>query len=411
MKFYLVGGAVRDQLLNRNSHDKDYVVVGSTPDEMIKKGFIPVGESFPVFLHPETKEEYALARKEIKTAKGHKGFKFQFSPDVSLEEDLKRRDLTINAIALDLETQEIIDPYEGKNDLNNKILRHVSKHFVEDPLRVLRVARFKAKFPDFSIAPETKEIMAEISYSSELNSLSGERILNEVIKTFETENPDLFFRVLEEVHALPSLFPELQKLVGVTAGPVKYHPEGDSFEHTMLVLKNARRMSPKFEVLFSALVHDLGKGITPKEILPSHRGHEITGLPLIEKLSDRIKVPHSWKDLALVFTKNHLKIHQVFQMKAKGLHNFLLAVDAYRRPSRLQDYLICSKADRMGKLSTEFPSEDFLEKVYNASSQIDYSDLLGKYSGQKLGEMINRRRINLISTLISKDELNKAHTD
>lgn len=399
MKTYLVGGAVRDLLLGNNSEDKDYVVIGATPSEMEKKGFKKVGKDFPVYLHPQTNEEYALARMENKTAPGHDGFEFQYGPEVTLKEDLFRRDLTINSIAMDLENNnKIHDPYKGKKDLDNKILRHVSEHFKEDPLRVLRVARFQSLLPEFEIAPETMDLMTEISLSGELETLSGERIFMEINKTLKTERPDLFFKVMKDCKALPILFPELNKLIGVPQSP-KYHPEGDAWIHTLLVLQSSCELSKDPKVRFACLVHDLGKGETPADVLPSHRNHENTGLPLIENFCNKLKVPNKFKDLSLKVCKSHLLVHKAFELRPKTILGLLKSVDALRNPDVFEEFILCCQADNMGKQKEDYPQGDFIKECYKVVKNLDTTGLKEKFSGKKLGEEIDHARILAIKAL------------
>ena len=315
LNFFLVGGAVRDALLNRNVVDKDYVVVGSSVDEMLSLGFIQVGKDFPVFLHPKTKQEYALARTEKKSGQGYTGFNCNAAEDVTLEEDLLRRDITVNAMAMD-NTGKIVDPYNGQNDLNNRVLRHVSEAFIEDPLRVLRVARFAARYHEygFTVAPETLTLMTQLSESRELLSLSGERVWQEMERSLADPNPQIFFQVLYQCQALKSLWPDLHNLWGIP-NPERWHPEICSGIHTMMVLKQAVLLSEKTSVRFASVCHDLGKSLTEDSTLPSHPGHETAGLPLIEELCARLRVPTAHKSLALKVCQFHLHVHKAFELK------------------------------------------------------------------------------------------------
>jgi tRNA nucleotidyltransferase (CCA-adding enzyme) len=379
--------------LGQKPQDKDFVVVGSTPEEMINQGFKRVGKDFPVFLHPKTKEEYALARKERKTAKGHDGFFFDYSPAVTLEQDLFRRDITINAMAM--EDSNLIDPFNGKRDLEKKIIRHVSDHFKEDPLRVLRVARFAARFSDFTVHEDTIAIMREIALTDELQSLSGERVYMEMEKAMETSKPEIFFEVLDKCGALEILFPELAKLKGVPQTK-KYHPEGDAWIHTMLVLKNACKLSGSKDIRIAALLHDLGKGTTPKDILPSHHGHEEGGLPLIENFANKYKLPKKTLDLALKVCKFHLLAHKVFELKPSTLLDLLNSLDAFRKPDLLESFLICTLADNLGKLNETYPQREYIIRVFNALNEIDLSEATQQDNPEKIKEMIREIRIKAI---------------
>tara|TARA_Y100000034_G_scaffold136409_1_gene212704 strand:+ start:11931 stop:13148 length:1218 start_codon:yes stop_codon:yes gene_type:complete len=389
MKIYLVGGAVRDLLLKKPEKDKDYVVVGSTPDEMLSLGYDQVGESFPVFLHPETKDEYALARKERKTSKGYAGFSFDFDKNVTLEEDLLRRDLTINAIAMDLETKEIIDPYGGAKDLEDKIIRPVSEAFMEDPVRVLRAARFAAKY-DFSFSKEIFPVVKEMKESGELSSLTGERVLIELEKAFELEKPSVFFDKLKELDVLDVVFPHIHRLIGVEQNPL-YHPEGDCYIHTMLVLDKAREKTTDFKVLYTALVHDLGKGVTPKEILPKHIGHEEGGLPLVKEMSDFLRVDRRTKEFAMAFCKEHLNIHRSMEIRPTKVVRLLRRLRATKveEESRLRGFLLCSLSDSLGKNRKEYIQADYLMECFKAIQKVKPKDLIKEgFSKDKIKQVI-----------------------
>ncbi|HEY8540030.1 MAG TPA: multifunctional CCA addition/repair protein, partial [Steroidobacteraceae bacterium] len=337
MEIYLVGGAVRDELLGLPVRERDWVVVGAEPQELLDRGFRPVGKDFPVFLHPETNEEYALARTERKTGPGYRGFETRFSPDVTLEQDLERRDLTINAIAKDPETGKLIDPFGGERDLRDRVLRHVSPAFVEDPVRVLRVARFAARFAPlgFTVAPETIELMRQIAASGELDALVPERVWLELHKTLQMPAPWRFFEVLRDANALAVIFPEIDALFGVPQ-PEQWHPEIDSGLHTMMVLEQACRLSPDPIVRFAALVHDLGKGTTPKDEWPRHVAHEHRGVPLIEQLCARLRVPNAFRDLAILVGRHHLVMHKADQLRPGTMLELLEHLDAFRRPERVE---------------------------------------------------------------------------
>lgn len=387
MKVYLVGGAVRDELLGLTPKDKDYVVVGSSVDEMLNLGYTRVGSGFPVFLHPETKEEYALARKEKKCGVGYTGFEFEWE-GVSLEDDLFRRDLTINAMAKDTITGEIIDPFGGMNDLKNGILRHVSNHFVEDPLRVLRLARFLTQFP-FSVHETTVALVIKIVESGELNHLTGERIWKEMSKALLSNDPQSFFEFLLAVGALHKFMPELACLKGIPQNP-KYHPEGCVWTHVMMVLNNACIMSRDLSVRFSALVHDLGKGVTPKETLPAHHDHEENGLPLVERVCQRFKVEKECKKLALKVCELHLRIHKSMELRPGKLLQLLKNMEAFRNEEMFNGIMICCRADNLGKLSDHYPQALFLTVLKERMKECDIQTLVEKYQGAKLVEQIQQ---------------------
>jgi tRNA nucleotidyltransferase (CCA-adding enzyme) len=368
-------------------------VVNSSPEEMLQKGFRQVGKNFPVFIDPKTKEEYALARKEKKTGPGHDGFSFEFSPEITLEEDLLRRDLTINAMAMD--GDKLIDPYGGKSDLENKILKHVSKHFAEDPLRVLRVARFAALLEDFKIHPETLTLMKNMTNSGELKNLTPERVYMEMERAMAYPNPARFFEVLSDCDALKLLFPELENLKGVPQTE-KYHPEGDAWIHTMLVLKAGCKLSKKPEVRFSCLLHDFGKGITPKDILPKHTGHETAGLPLIKDFCRRYKFPNKIRDLALKVCEFHLLSHKAFELKASTIIDLFTKINCFRDEEVLENFLLCSQADDMGKLSTSYPQAKYLKRCFEELKQLNLGELTKDLEGSLIKEKIRAARIELI---------------
>ena len=378
LNIYLVGGAVRDQLLNRAVQDHDYLVVGASVKEMLALGFQQVGKDFPVFLHPKTKQEYALARTERKQGHGYTGFACYAEPDVTIEQDLLRRDLTINAMAKS-RNGEIIDPYQGQQDLNNRVLRHVSDAFVEDPLRVLRVARFAARYHNygFTIAPETLELMTKISASGELTALSAERIWQEMQRSLNEEHPEVFFQVLRQCQALKALWPELNALWGVP-NPAQWHPEICSGDHTMMVLQQAVLLTHnnknKTAIRFAALCHDLGKGLTASEHWPSHRGHEKAGLPLVEKIATQLKVPNYCRQLALKVCEHHLHCHKAFQLKPSTLLRIFNQLDVWRKPQEFDDFIITCKSDFLGRLGFEnrpYPQEQYLKDAMLAASSIN----------------------------------------
>jgi tRNA nucleotidyltransferase (CCA-adding enzyme) len=374
MNVYKVGGCVRDERLGLPVKDRDWVVVGASPEEMIEAGFKPVGKDFPVFLHPETREEYALARTERKTAPGYTGFVFHAAPDVTLEEDLRRRDLTINAMA-ETDDGEVIDPFNGQRDLELRLLRHVSPAFAEDPLRILRVARFAARFAHlgFKIAGETLELMREMVRNGEVDALVPERVWQETVRAMAEANPARFFGVLRECGALARLFPEIERLFGVPQ-PEEHHPEIDTGLHTMMVLDQAAHLSDDPRVRFAALMHDLGKGTTPKEQWPRHIEHEARGVPLVEALCQRLKVPNDYRDLAVLVTKYHLHYHRAAELRDDTLLDTLQALDAFRRPERFEQFLLACEADSRGRPGFEdldYAQPEIFRAAYQAAAAID----------------------------------------
>ena len=397
MKIYLVGGAVRDKLLGLPVKDRDWVVIGATPKKMIEEGFEPIGENFPVFLHPKTKEEYALARTERKSGKGYKGFVFYSSPKVTLEDDLKRRDLTINAIAED-ENGELIDPYGGEADLKNGILRHVSPAFVEDPLRVLRIARFAACF-GFKIADETIKLLHIISKSNELDTLTPERVWSEMEKALAGKYPTRFILALRSCNALKILFPEIDALFGIPQDK-KYHPEIDVGRHTLMALNQSVQLSPDPIVRFSVLVHDLGKATTPKEQLPNHDGHETRGINIIDSFCERYKIPNKYHDLAACVSEFHIDCHQIQEMEPKEILERLEKLDAFRRPERFKKFLIACESDSRGRAGfeeKEFPQAKYFLNALEISRGVNV-DLLANKSlkGKELGEALRKERIKIL---------------
>jgi len=353
MKIYLVGGAIRDRLLGLPVKEKDWVVVGATPADMAALDYKPVGKDFPVFLHPATKEEYALARTERKTGRGYHGFEFHSAPEVTLEEDLKRRDLSINALAEDADGQ-LIDPYGGVQDLQAKLLRHVSPAFVEDPVRVLRVARFAARFAPlgFTLAPETLALMRQMVDNGEVDALVPERVWQETLKALGCERPSVYFSVLRECGALAKVFPELERLFGVPQ-PAKWHPEIDTGVHVFMVLDQAARLSADLSVRFAALTHDLGKGTTPKDVLPHHYGHEERSVVLVEGLCERLKTPRDFRELAVLVAHYHGLAHRAQALRADTLLKLLENSDALRRPERFELFLLACEADHRGRTQKE----------------------------------------------------------
>lgn len=347
MEIYTVGGAVRDGLLGLPVHDRDYLVVGATPAAMLARGFKPVGKDFPVFLHPRTHEEYALARTERKTGPGYTGFAFHAAPEVTLEEDLARRDLTINAIA-QAEDGRLIDPYGGQADIAARVLRHVGPAFVEDPVRILRLARFAARFSDFSVAPETLALMRQMVANGEVDALVPERVWQEIAKGLMESKPSRLFRVLRDCGALARLLPELDRLFGVPQRP-DYHPEIDTGEHVMLVIDMAASRGEPLPVRFAALLHDLGKGTTPADILPRHIGHEARSVELGELVCARLKVPAECRDLALLMARHHGEIHRSGELRPATIVTLLEKTDAFRRPERFAQLLAACAADFNGR--------------------------------------------------------------
>jgi tRNA nucleotidyltransferase (CCA-adding enzyme) len=397
MKIYLVGGAVRDALLQIPIKDKDFLVVGATANEMASLGYRQVGKDFPVFLHPKTQQEYALARIERKTGIGYDGFSCDASASVTLEEDLLRRDLTINALAQD-EQGNIYDPYGGQADLNNKLLRHVSDAFVEDPLRVLRVARFAARFHSlgFTIAKETLALMSNISQGGELEALTPERVWQECDKALNTDNPQVFFQVLRDCGALKALFPEIDNLFGIPQ-PEKWHPEIDTGIHTLLTLKQAALLSDDISVRFAALVHDLGKALSPKEHLPKHHGHGQKGLGLIKQLCQRLRVPNDCKELALLVSDQHQNIHNAFALKASTVNSLFDKGDFWRKPERLEKLLQVCKADLRGRTGFEndpYPQANYLHACFELAKRIPVSDIVAAgYQGAQIKTQLSQARV------------------
>ena len=370
LNVYLVGGAVRDQIMGIPSMDRDYVVVGHTMEEMIARGFRQVGKDFPVFLHPETGEEYALARIERKCGVGYNGFTVDFNPTVTLEEDLSRRDLTINSMAFNM-NGELIDPYNGLDDIRTGTLRHTSIAFAEDPLRVLRTARFASRY-QFSIADHTFDLMQHIVKSGELNDLTPERVWKEIEKTLGERKPSIFFEELSRCGALSAIMPELEALKGVSQ-VAQHHPEGDVWTHTMMTLDSAASMSDSIAVRFGALCHDLGKGMTPKELLPRHYDHEAAGVPLVNAICDRYKIPTHIRDIAVMATREHLHIHRIAEMTPKSVMRLFARCDAIRRSNRFADMLLVCKADHYGrKLERDgYAPATIVTKYLHAAKGID----------------------------------------
>lgn len=406
MQVYLVGGAVRDKLLNYPYKDCDYVVVGSTAEEMLALGYKQVGADFPVFLHPKTREEYALARTERKSGSGYKGFEVSATWDVTLEQDLLRRDLTINAMA---ESENgLIDPYGGATDIKNKLLRHVSPAFKEDPLRVLRVARFAARYAHlgFSVAVETLNLMREMAESGELSELVAERVWTEINRALTERTPDAFFQILRDCGALGVILPEVDRLFGVPQ-PELHHPEVDTGVHTLMVLQQAALLSVKPEVRFAALMHDLGKGLTPKEHWPKHHGHEEKGVGAIKQLCKRLAVPNVYADLAQKVAKYHTHCHRAFELKPSTLLKTLEAIDTFRQPEKLDMYLLACEADSRGRTGFEnklYPQSEYMQKAFEAAKQVNAAVFVEQgITGKQVGEEVTKERIRVMQLL--KEEL------
>ena len=400
MQKFLVGGAVRDRLLQLPVKDYDYMVVGSTPEELLSLGYQQVGKDFPVFLHPKTGDEYALARTERKQGSGYNGFSCYSGKDVSLEDDLIRRDLTINAIAED-DHGEYFDPYHGIQDLNNKILRHVSPAFSEDPLRVLRVARFAARFfkLGFSIAPETLSLMQQLSDCGELGYLTPERVWAETEKALATDSPQIYFQVLRDCGALVVLFPEIDCLFGIP-GPKRWHPEIDTGIHTLMVVEQSVLLSNDVAFRFACLVHDLGKALTPKEKWPSHKGHGFLGLAVIKSLCIRLKVPNECRDLALMVSEHHTIIHSAFELKPSTLLKLMNSCDAWRKPQRFLQMLECCVADSKGRTGFEdksYPSADYVWQAFQVALTVNVQDIIKRgIKGAEIKEALLIARIDAV---------------
>lgn len=397
MKTFLVGGAVRDALLRLPVKDRDWVVVGATPDSMLAQGYQQVGRDFPVFLHPESREEYALARTERKSGNGYTGFVTQFAPDVTLEQDLQRRDLTINAIAQAADGT-LIDPYHGQQDLQQRTLRHVSAAFNEDPLRVLRVARFAARFAhlNFRVAPETQALMREMAHSGELAHLTAERVWKETEKALLTRNPQVYFQLLRDCDALQVLFPEIDNLYGIPA-PVKWHPEIDTGVHALMTLTMAAALSDQLDVRFSTLFHDVGKALTPPEKWPSHHGHGPAGVPIVEALCQRLRVPNQVRDLALVVTEFHDVVHTIERQPADALVALFDRIDAWRKPDRVEKMALASEADARGRTTLEsmaYPQGDYLRRAFALAQAVPTKAVVeAGFTGAAVREELTRRRV------------------
>ncbi len=406
MKIYKVGGVVRDRLLGLPHQDSDWVVVGATPEQMRQLGFKQVGKDFPVFLHPETHEEYALARTERKTAPGYRGFSVHATADVTLEDDLRRRDLTINAMA-ETPSGHLVDPFGGLSDIENKCLRHVSPAFAEDPVRILRVARFAARLRPlgFQVAEETMVVMHDMVQSGEVDALVPERIWAELVRALSERKPSHFFDVLRQCGALARIFPEVDRLFGVPQRR-EHHPEVDTGVHTMLVLDRAAALSSDTGVSFAALVHDLGKGTTPQHEWPRHVDHEERSVELINALCERLRVPNAYRKLATLVARYHSHCHRAAELRGGTYLKVLKALDALRRPETLEPFLLACQADSQGRLGCEqrpYPQAQMFRDAYEAARQTDAQSLMDKgFSGASLGKELAQRRIEAINRVLAE---------
>ncbi len=404
MQIYSVGGAVRDELLGLPVKDHDYVVVGSSPEEMLALGYKAVGKDFPVFIHPKTHEEYALARTERKTAGGYRGFAVHAAPDVTLEQDLARRDLTINAIAKDVEGN-LIDPYNGIADLQTGLLRHVSIAFSEDPVRILRTARFAARFTQFTVATETNRLMCDMVSNGEVDALVAERVWQELAKGLMEAQPSRMFAVLRACGALKKILPELDRLWGVPQ-PAIHHPEIDTGVHVMMGIDYAASQKFSLPVRYAALMHDLGKGTTPVDILPRHIGHEERSVHLLKDVNKRLRVPNDCKELAHIVAKFHGKLHQVSKMRPDTLLSFLMELDAIRQPMRFQDYLKACESDSRGRTGLEncpTPEADLMLNVLEAAMSIDAGSVAKQFdTPEKIKQAIFLARLTAIQNQITQ---------
>lgn len=398
---YVVGGAVRDALFNLPIKDKDWVVVGATPEKMTYLGFTPVGNDFPVFLHPDSKEEYALARTERKSGRGYKGFTVYASPDITLEEDLLRRDLTINAIAKD-KNGNLIDPYGGLNDIKSRTLRHVSPAFSEDPVRILRTARFAARFSNLGIKVDTKtnELMREIVNNNEVDALVPERIWQELSRALLSDKPSVFFTTLRDCGALERIFPELDALFGVPQTE-QYHPEIDTGVHVMMVVDRAREISDELDVIYAALTHDLGKGITPKSKWPSHHGHEAAGVPLVTEMSERMRTPKEITRLAEIMSDQHLNMHRLNELRHETILKTLKKLDAFRRPDRVKRFALACQADSQGRgghyPTRPYPQTELIQDYFQAARQVNTAEIAHAQPDPKqIAKAIDHARVKAI---------------
>jgi tRNA nucleotidyltransferase (CCA-adding enzyme) len=401
MQVYLVGGAVRDELLGLPVNERDWVVVGATPQALEAEGYLPVGREFPVFLHPTTREEYALARLERKIAPGYRGFVTEFSPDVPLEDDLRRRDLTVNAMARAADGS-IIDPWGGRRDLDARVLRHVSEAFVEDPVRILRVARFAARFAPqgFRIAPDTLALMRRMVEAGEVDALVPERVWQEAERALGEARPDVFFAALRECGALARLFPEVDALFGVPQPP-RWHPEIDTGVHVLMALALSARLGASVPVRFAVLTHDLGKGATPREKWPSHPGHEATGVTLIEALCDRLRVPNEHRELAVIVARHHGVVHRAAELRPGTVLELIERADAFRRPARFEAMLLACEIDARGRTGLElqpYPQAHYLRACLAAANAVALAPAEREgLDGRAIGERLHARRLEAIA--------------
>jgi tRNA nucleotidyltransferase (CCA-adding enzyme) len=403
MQVYLVGGAVRDALLGLPVKERDWVVVGGTREDLLRMNYREVGRDFPVFLHPDTHQEYALARLERKVAPGYRGFVVAFGPEVTLDEDLARRDLTINAIAQGADGT-LVDPFGGRRDIESRTLRHVSQAFIEDPVRILRVARFAARFAPlgFRVAPETLDLMRSMVVRHEVDALVAERVWQESEKALRETAASTFFKVLRECGALKPIFPEIDALFGVPQ-PAQWHPEIDTGVHTLMVLDQASMLSADPKVRFAALVHDLGKGVTPRSEWPSHRGHEERSVALIDALAERLRVPSEYRDLAVIVARYHGIVHRAFELKPTTLLNFMERADAFRRPERFAQVLLACEADARGRTGMEadpYPQRALVGAARDAAAAIKPSaEDIASRNGERIAELLRERRVRAIALL------------
>ncbi len=402
MNIYLVGGAVRDALLGRPITERDYVVVGSTPEQMVEQGFKPVGSDFPVFLHPKTHEEYALARTERKSGTGYGGFTFYTSPELTLEEDLIRRDLTINAMA-QADDGTLFDPFNGQADLSARVLRHVSPAFAEDPLRVLRAARFAARYAPlgFTVAPETMAFMQQLAESGELATLTPERIWKETERALGEDRAEVYFQVLRDCGALKVLLPELDALFGVPQRP-QHHPEIDTGLHTMMALQRSCEYGYSTQVRFATLLHDLGKGLTPHDEWPRHVQHEERGLVPVREVCNRLKVPSTFRDLAEIVCREHLMCHRVLDLRPGTVWRLLQRIDVLRKPERVEEYIqacLCDARGRLGLETRDYPQADYLRAAIIAVRKVRAADLPSNLKGLSIGEALIAARIEAITAI------------
>lgn len=406
MEIYLVGGAVRDKLLGLEPLERDWVVVGATPEEMRARGFRQVGKDFPVFLHPETQEEYALARTERKTGPGYKGFEVHAAPDVTLEDDLRRRDLTINAMA-EAPDGTLIDPFGGQEDLRLGVLRHVSPAFAEDPVRILRVARFAARYArwGFRVAHSTNKLMQRMVEAGEVDALVSERVWAELVRALGEERPSCFFEVLRGCEALARIFPEIDRLFGVPQ-PEKHHPEVDTGVHAMKVVDMAARLTPDTRVRFAALTHDLGKGETPAEEWPRHIGHEARGVELVQRLCERLRAPTEYRDLAVLTARYHGLCHKVFELRPATVLDTLEASDAFRRPKRFAQFLLACEADARGRTGYEerpYPQAEVWRIALQAAAAVSTQPLVEQgLRGEEIARALRSRRLEAVKQALPK---------